>query len=625
MATKGFFQAQDLDPVSQTKISIPADNGLDFTPTQKITFHIPPTTKFFQPSECYLEASVSLTLPEMDSNGVNATRVQLDSALGAQSLIRDIRVLTNGGVLLEELQNVNVLMGVKYDYETNDNFRNKRALTEGATNWIPDTRGTVGQTKSNMANCVHNPYSKRAPFQTGIDRGGIDAKNCSFVNADMQLCKVCLPLPTGIFMGERVFPNMLVDGLRIEVLLEEPRFVFRQLDNVNRHRYLSLNPTFSTNNGSTAPTDGSAATGLAMETGFNHFYIDRSNGNWDVNNFPFVVGERFQFLSAATADAADATSGVIGGSTNLSGSDLVIVEIDFDARNEIDFGRGGIKISCKDAGDTATQAQVSAAIPANVKNTAADRTVMFSTQCDLSDWNPTYTLKNVALIVGEVEMPPQYEQGLLQGLSAGGTMNYMYPSYTNYKFSQLASERVANIRLPLQNSQARAILHIPTDATTAGQGALTNAKGNYVVANGDGTGLQTDYIVRQQGAGFRGCWDNLSNYQMIYDNRLQPSRKVECALTAAKFSISQQPMIELEKALLMSGFDPHSFRAFQENAVIGRALALNDGVYDARGKDYSLQVEYNETETPTINKLWHNWCAHLRTLMISGDAIRVQI
>ena len=75
----------------------------------------------------------------------------------------------------------------------------------------------------------------------------------------------------------------------------------------------------------------------------------------------------------------------------------------------------------------------------------------------------------------------------------------------------------------------------------------------------------------------------------------------------------------------MSGFDPHSFRAFQENAVIGRALALNDGVYDARGKDYSLQVEYNETEVPTINKLWHNWCAHLRTLMISGDAIRVQI
>lgn len=625
MATQGFFQAQDLDPVSQTKISIPADNGLDFTPTQKITFQIPPTTKFFQPSECYLEASVSLTLPEMDANGVNATRIQLDSALGAQTLIRDIRVLTNGGVLLEELQNVNVLMGIKYDYETNDNFRNKRALTEGATNWIPDTRGTVGQSKSQMANCVHNPYSKRAPFQTGIDRGGVSAVTASFVNADMQLCKVCLPLPTGIFMGERVFPNMLVDGLRIEVLLEESRFVFRQLDNVNRHRYLSLNPTFSCDNGSTAPTDGSDPTGLAKETGFDFFYVDRSNGNWDVNNFPFVVGERFQFLSASMASSTDQSAGVIGGSKDMSGSDLVITGIHHHHENAIDFGRGLTKISCADAGNTATQAEVSDVINGNVANGSVDRVVMFSTQCDLSNWNPTYTLKNVALIVGEVEMPPQYEQGLLQGLSAGGTMNYMYPSYTNYKYSQLASERVANIRLPLQNSQARAILHVPTEATTRGLGAMTNASANYIVNDGDGTGTQTDYIVRQQGAGLRGCWDKLSNYQMIYDNRLQPSRKVDCALTAAKFSISQQPMIELEKALLMSGFDPHSFRAFQENAVIGRALALNDGVYDARGKDYSLQVEYNETDAPAVNKLWHNWCSHLRTLMISGDAIRVQI
>ena len=624
MATKGFFQAQDLDPVSQTKISIPANNGLDFTPTQKITFHIPPTTKFFQPSECYLEASVSLTLPEMDASGVGATRIQLDSVLGAQSLIRDIRVLTNGGVLLEELQNVNTLMAVKYDYETNDNFRNKRALTEGATNWIPDTRGTVGQTKSNMANCVHNPYFKRYGVQTGIERAdAVAAVNASFLNDNMQLCKVLLPLPTGIFMGERVFPNMLVDGLRIEILLEEPRFVFRQLDNVNRHRYLSLNPTFSCNNGSTYPTAGPhAPTGLDLETNFTSFYVGRDNGNWSVNNFPFVVGERFQFLEAAVVDSSNQLLGAIGGSAALNASDLVITGIEHEVLPAVDFGRGLTKITCASALDTAVQAQVSKAIAANVQNARVDRVVMYSTQCDQANWLPTYALKNVALIVGEVEMPPQYEQGLISGLGQGGTMNYMYPSYTNYKYSQLASERVANIRLPLQNSQARAILHIPTDATTAGQGTMTNASTNYVFH--DNTDSQ-DYIVRQQGAGFRGCWDNLSNYQMIYDNRLQPSRKVDCALTSAKGSISQQPMIELEKSLLMAGFDPHSFRAFQENAVIGRALALNDGVYDTRGKDYSLQVEYNESDAPTVNKLWMNWCAHLRTLQISGDAIRVQI
>ena len=611
MSMNSFFRAEDLDPVAQRQISIPAENGLDFTPSQRIQFHIPPSTKFFQPDKCYMRANVSLTIP---TTGNSKTRLQLDSAMGATSLIRDIRVLTMGGVLLEELQNVNTLMSVKYDYESNDSIIDKRALTEGAGSFSSFTRGTKNQTKTLNNNFHTNPYYLKNASTT----------TTAGVPQDQKVARVLVPLPTDIFMSERVFPNMLVGGLRIEVVLEETRFVFRQLDSVTRHRYPTLNPIFHSLNGS-ANADGSTTAEGGWETGnaSTSFYVCQDNSNTEVGNFPFIVGEKFKFVSGNRTTAEWQTPGEV---VSAHGdTDFVITALDFKAVGGIDggtingvigeaTGRGLVQVSVESTRPTT-------ALPGNAVGSSTDTNsyFMFST-ATTGSYPATYTLKNVELVIGEVEMSPAYEQGLLGGLKEGGTMSYMFPSYTNYKFSQLASERNTTIRLPMNNSKARAMLHIPTDATTRTLGDICNSSGCYI-SSLDGH----DKIVRQEGAGLRGCWDHLSNYQMIYDNRLQPSRRVECEKTANKFSISQQPMIELEKALLMAGIEPHSFRAFQSNAVIGRALALNNGVYDTRGKDYALQVEYNEHTPPALNKLWNNWCAHLRTLQIRGDEISVEI
>jgi hypothetical protein len=602
-----FFQAQDLDPIAQRKISIPAENGLDFTPSQRVQFIVPPSTEFFQPNQCYIQADVELTFP----SGKAPTKLQLDSSLGANVLIRDIRIHTMGGVLLEELQNVNTLMAVKYDYSTNESLRHKRALTEGATAWTPYTRGTRGQDKSDLNDTVTNPYFVR-DFSGDADMDDTDLKDV----------KVCLSLPTGIFMGERVFPNALVGGLRIECVLEETRFCFRQLDGVNRHRYPTLNPQFHSINGSSTQRDSTDADNgeLGPNSNTDSFFVTRTNNAIGIENFPFAIGETFRFFNASYGFAGDedlSSNGVVG--DQASDASFTITGVEYDTTNASgDAGRGLLKVTVD------TSAATSASLAMNTlfvvgEDPNASGNYMYSTVTE-GGYNATYTMKNVELVVGEVEMPAGYSQSLTRGLTEGGTLNYMYPSYTNYKYSQLASERVSNIRLPLNNSKARAILHIPTDATTRSQGDITSCSGTYVVNR-----LNDNKLVRQQGAGLRGCWDHLSNYQMIYDNRLQPSRKVDCDKTSNKESISQQPMIELEKALLMAGIDVHSFRAFQENAVIGRALALNDGVYDTRGKDYSLQVEYNETTAPAVNKLWNNWVAHLRTLQIRGDSIQVEI
>jgi len=74
----------------------------------------------------------------------------------------------------------------------------------------------------------------------------------------------------------------------------------------------------------------------------------------------------------------------------------------------------------------------------------------------------------------------------------------------------------------------------------------------------------------------------------------------------------------------MGGLEPRSFRKYNRNFVIGRALSLGDGVYDTRGKDFSLQLEYNG-EAQKVNKLWCCYCAHIRGLQISGQNISVNL
>ena len=103
-----FWTADDKIPVQQTKVSIPAEHGLDYSAGQKINIIIPPTIKYFQPKESYLHFDVQLKQGLTDP-----VKLSLDGELGGQVLIRDIRIHSggSGAVLLEEIQNYNHQIG----------------------------------------------------------------------------------------------------------------------------------------------------------------------------------------------------------------------------------------------------------------------------------------------------------------------------------------------------------------------------------------------------------------------------------------------------------------------------------------------------------------------------------
>ena len=153
----GFWSSDDKIPVRQTKVSIPAENGLNFKSNQVINFMIPSTTEFIQPKETYLRFDVKIDDTTWAADGTQ--RFQLDK-MGGSVVIRDIRISSGGAssVLLEEIQGYNVLTGVRYSYEQNESLRNKRSLTEGASQFNPKCRSTFHNTESATNNVTENPY-----------------------------------------------------------------------------------------------------------------------------------------------------------------------------------------------------------------------------------------------------------------------------------------------------------------------------------------------------------------------------------------------------------------------------------------------------------------------------------
>jgi len=581
-----FWTSEEKIAIGQTKVSIPSENGLSYSAGQKIDITIPREIQFFQPKESYLSLDVEISLP----SGRKPTRLSLDEYIGGQVLIKDIRVYTQGGTLLEEIQGYNTAVSVMYDYDSNENIRNKRAMTEGTTSATSFYRGTDGGTQSDNVNHINSPYYVGVENATYSD---------PFDDDDYKKAKLLLPLHTGIFQNDKIFPNSM--GLRLEIVLEDNNIVFRQLDSVNKNNKLSLNPKFHSLNGSTAPSEWTSGSDS------NVFYVARDNQNIGVDNFPFVVGEAIKFVNDTTANLSY---------NNASNMVIDTVEVIGTA----DDNKGLIRVTLD---DTYTN-NGSTVFPLD---SASGECYIYSANFDNGSsvgalsYNPTFTVSNVELIVQKLEMPDGYKNQMNQMMREGGSMVYDFLSYSNYRQTILASDTVANINLPLNFSRAKSILCVPTDSTVRTTAKVLSCEDAYEY-NNESTDISSNANTR---GSLVGIWDNLQNYQFNYNNRLQPSRKISCAKISAKDSIDQQPLVELEKALVQAGIQPRSFRAFQRNAVIGRALALQDGVYDCRGKSFSLQLEYTGSESPDFPKLFNNYVFHLRRLNITADGISVEL
>ena len=584
-----YWIASNKSPVQQRSVSIPAENGTDYIAGQEIRIRIDPSLKYFDPSRTFLEFFTKVVPPTYSADGTDnlpcPTKLQLDTEIGGQVLCRSIRIHDNNGTLLEEIDNYNTMVAMKYDYHTNDSLRGKRALCEGSSYYNSDYRGTRGSTKSYANNVDENTYFRVSTA---------DPINASWTSADFVNAKCCLPLHTGILGSDRVFPNHLLGGITITILLEDNNRVFRQVDSAMRFRRLTLNPMFNQANSYAGGTVPNAS--VKTNGSFVAFDFKQENSVAGVpSTCPFVVGEKLGFQRQVTGNAS-----VIA----FAGDKPVIKEITMN-------------------GDY-VMVELNASVTVNGKGmeNTEDIFVFSDSVADATTYDPTYTVTDVNLICQEVIPTPADESKMMNMLKEGGTLNYDFLSATTYKYSQLSSDRVANIRLPLNNSRAKSIICVPTDANVYTSKENINASLTYKVCQLENMNASNFYL-RSNRSGLVGISDNVTDYQWLYSGRLQPNRRVPLTKVSSDTSIDAQHILELDKALSQAGITAHSYQAFNQNFIIGRALALGDSVYDARNKDFSLQINYNQTTAPSKNKLWISYVFHLRRIQIQNGNINV--
>jgi hypothetical protein len=594
--------------VSQTQVSIPSTNGQKYTGTagqsgRRVDFEIPPTVKFMDGKNSYLQFDVKVGLP----SGADPTRIHLDPYIGGQSVVKNIRIYSGSrAVLLEEITEYNAKVQLQYSYNQDESMRKMRALKEGSLVDTVENRGTLGTSVSNNIDTRTNPYYK--PVSTvpaGRDWG---------TAADFLTAKLSLPIHTGLFAdgGDKIFPVMLTDGLFIEIDLEDPARFLKQLDSVNRNRRMQQNPVFH------GITDAGGALTIANGTDRDTIFLAKSNNMLSVENCPFVKGERIGICNKSNpVEECALTVGGTQGHPKIT---------------NIEVENGYVKLTLETFRNSDT---------GNGKEATSNNFILFSASIDkkrvqvddsttelvapITAYAATVEFSNMQIVVQRVSVDSRYEAGMIKKMKDGGSIEIDIPSVTNYKHSLISSNRNATVNLQVSNTRAKSMIVIPSDAKVLNPAQLIGGLSS--TYEEESTGM--DGRLHSIRTGQVGIIDRLTSYQFLIDDKLVPTRPIVVSKINKGASIAAQPLVELEKALNQAGIVPRSFVDYNRNFCIGRAYALNDGVANLNNKTNQLQLLYNEStaagvdQAPAHNKLLYCMLFHIRRISIKGDSVVV--
>lgn len=591
-----FWSADNSVRIGETKISVPSENGLSYSPGQKVQIFVDPSTKYMDGKETYLEFNVQLSLPA----GKAPTRLQLDKC--SSTIIKNLRIYDGSrGQLLEEISDYSSYVAVKYDYDKDRNVDGVRALREGCAYHTPENRGTEGTSKTGMANTITSPWSKKTSGN----------QTTTYSNTDLLNAKICIPLHTGIFANsETIFPVGMTNGLYIEIDLSEADDVVKQLDSVLRDVRTPLNAHFHSLNGREDPNQNTWGAGTAATS----FFVDYENnlkGSDSVSRFPFVVGEKIMFCQAANN----------GSGTNFHG-DVPLTISAINLSTAANASAGLIEITHQNA-----------SVKAANKTITGDYVLYSVSAANETSYDVSYTLSNVNLVVSQVQLDPGYEKGMLQKVREGKAIEFDIPSTTNYKHSILASDRQVSFQIFAQNSRAKSLLIIPQDSSVYTSAQKVSASGTYVIKGTNYSVVATtdknpeDTCLASTRSAYTGICDGLSGIQFVIGGRRQPSREISTKKIATKKAIDAYHLYEVEKVLDNAMIQPKSFSEFQNNFVFGRGFSAGgqNGVMDLRGKDLAVNLKYLAPNPPEKPKLFQSFVFHLRRLVLKENSVQVII
>ncbi len=581
-----YWTTQNVPQIGETQVSISAESGLNYEvgdTGRTIKLFIPPSVKFLSGKDSYLQFNMKIK-----QNGTVKTRLQLDPA-GAGMIVQNYRAYDGSrGNLIEEINEYNQLVALDYDYNNDTSKRNLVALEQGGNSYSGKTHGTEGTSQTEYGELSTNPWFKNF--------SGAGSMVVAYdPDTENNTVKCCVPLhKTGLFSGA-IYPNMMSNGLYLELdLMPAPRII-RQLDSVVRSRRTPYGANFKSLDGSGASDWATGAVDVQK------FYIQKQNSMTSVANQPFVVGETVLFQKK-TSDGK-----VVGTDVSDMDNPMVIAEIS-------DEGASGLEIT----------------LNASVQNIGSgaggleiDQTfVMVSSEClgkTSSDLDIKYLISDLQFIAHQIDFDPSYEQRMIAKSRAGKYIEFDIYSATNYKNSMLASERQATFLINAKNQKAKSLVCIPTDSSVYSVGDIVSSDNSYQV-----TKDAMDTQLKSARPGISGCCDFLSGYYLTISGRNVPNRPVSTKKIATRESIDAFHIFEIEKGLSNSKISPKCLSKFMENFIISRGFGgSSDGAMDLRNEDLSIVLDYSEADAPTKPKMFNTFIFHVRRLRIKGGMVEV--
>jgi len=624
-----YWRSDNVVHIGEEQVEIPAERGLQYVVgevSRKVVFKIPQSIGIFSGKDSYLSWDMKIlntnAVVTQNVYGAGRTRLQLDPA-GGGMMVQNMRLMNNG-VVIEEINEYNQLVALKHDYDRDQALLQIKAKTEGGTIYNPATQGTLGSSKSEMADLHTNPWFKKP---TAV------AKTANYdADADANLVKCCVPLLGGVFSGG-AFPLLLLEnGLTIELDLAPAPRIVRQLDSVVRNRRRTLNPVFAgcdvlggangLDGGTWTNTNGVALVAGPGQREVREVFCTLDNSQLSLDRVPFVVGERIGFAKINDTAKTDGTTNVVQLSSTDGGGpgpNVMAGPVISAINTQVIGGVTHIRLTL--AADT-FNTMTTAAGGDDIDNTfcvcsLAAETGLANTSVS---YPVSYQVDNLNLVVHKLELEQAQVQSMLSQARDGSAIEFDIMSLTNYKNSLLPSERQASFLINAKNSRAKSILTLPTDSSVYSSGNRISSATTY-----EATRNGMDTLLNSERSGISGCCDFLTEYQFQISGVNVPSRPVSTRKIATRNSIDGFYLFELEKGLANGGIDPRSFAKFLENFCIARSFGTFSGAQDLRNEDLTIVLRYGETTAPTKAKMFSSFVHHVRRIRMVGGFVEIDM
>jgi hypothetical protein len=480
------------------------------------------------------------------------------------SIWRDFRIQDGtGAATLEEIQDYNVLTSQWWGYTQNDSIASKRNMFEGRQ---------------------VNPAVNKNVYYSGDNDWVAGAVTSADAVVPVTL-NIRQPIYSGILSGDKVFPVVATQGLRIQMTLDN---IARSLE----YPTGMLGIGDETNN---VMDQGSEPVGLKVQKAsgddnkaaigtIKSCTIQKpedgpggkgvNNNAAPFNNNPFVTGDLL-FVNNGTHTE---NLGVITGFTKDGDNDLQINYIPNRANNT------GLT-NTYPIGSSVFIRSVDRLNGVNVTDVPAE-------QIAEAALNTNYTISNVQMVCAVVSPPEQYIKSLQSQMGSSKGLAMDFKTYSLHRVNLNALNGLTNQLVPANSSRAYSILSVPL------------AQNNQLDIGKDS---------------FQGVVDGCQNYQYVLGGHLIPDRPIDLIkYTNLHPHTDALHLIELEKSLVNCGYGVRNLQRVPERFLLGRGFSKYGQVADLSNRDLSLRVEYSGA---VEQKLYNHYVCHLRRMIVSPAGV----